>query len=168
MLDQQPKGDAWLQRDAKTELADNTWRTALLSFMRSLAALHLHPRFVTPSMLPGLRARLLVLPDAVCLSVQDARAIGQFAARGGSVASDARPGTYDAHGKRRAPFGSWRRTIGRHDRGTSFAWRDSDRYIRRAACRASQPSPHPRQQSLSPARTVRRASALAAASATAM
>ena len=100
MLDQQPKGDAWMQRKSETELEDNAWRTALRGTLRSLAGLHLQPRFVTGAMLADLRTRVLILPDTLSLSPQDARTIEAFAARGGVVVADTAPGAYDGHGRR--------------------------------------------------------------------
>ncbi|HET8997408.1 MAG TPA: alpha-amylase family protein, partial [Acetobacteraceae bacterium] len=102
MLDQQPKGDAWMRRKSETELESNAWRRALRGYLDSLRGLHLRPRFVTASMLPGLRARVLILPDTLSLSPQAARAITRFAAQGGLVIADRQPGEFDGHGKRLA------------------------------------------------------------------
>ncbi len=102
MLDQKPKGDAWMQRKSETELAVNAWRSALRGYMRSLTGLHLRAHFVTPAMLPHLKTRVLILPDTLSLSRQDAQAIAQFAANGGTVIADRQPGTFDGHGKRLA------------------------------------------------------------------
>lgn len=102
MLDQKPKGDAWMLRKSQTELENDPWRRALHGYMHVLAGLHLRPRFVTAAMLHGLRARALILPDTLSLSAQEARAIARFAARGGVVIADKPPGAYDGHGKRLA------------------------------------------------------------------
>ena len=100
MLDQQPKGDAWMWRKSETELESNAWRRALRGYLGSLRALHLRPRFVTAPMLAELHARVLILPDTLSLSPQDARAVARFAAHGGVVIADQTPGTFDGHGKR--------------------------------------------------------------------
>jgi hypothetical protein len=100
MLDQQPHGDAWMARDAEAEWQDNAYRRALHGYAQSLSQLGLQPRFVTAAMLPGLRARMLVLPDALALSPADARAIAAFAARSGIVVADTQPGRFDAHSRR--------------------------------------------------------------------
>jgi len=100
MHDQQPKGDAWMLRKSETELETNAWRDALHGYMRSLASLHLQPHFVTAPMLANLQARVLILPDTLSVSPQDARAIARFAARGGLVIADRTPGIFDGHGKR--------------------------------------------------------------------
>ena len=102
MLDQQPKGDAWIERGSERELEDNAYRAALRGYVETLTHLALAPRFVSAGMLPGLRAKVLILPDALALSPADARAIAAFAARGGTVVADTQPGTYDAHSRRLA------------------------------------------------------------------
>ena len=100
MLDQQPKGDAWIERGAEKEDEDNAFRIALRSYVASLAQLGLRPHFVSAAMLPGLRDKLLILPDTLALSPADAQAIAAFAAHGGVVVADTQPGLYDAHSRR--------------------------------------------------------------------
>ena len=100
MLDQQPKGDAWIERGAEKELDDDAFRTALRDYVTSLSQLGLQPRFVSTAMLPGLRDKALVLPDTLALSPADAHAIAAFASRGGVVIADRQPGLYDAHSRR--------------------------------------------------------------------
>jgi hypothetical protein len=102
MLDQQPKGDAWIDRGAEKENEDNAWRAALRGYVRSLSQLGLAQRFVSAAMLPGLDDRVLILPDTLDLSAADARAVAAFAARGGTVIADRQPGLYDGHSKRLA------------------------------------------------------------------
>jgi len=100
MLDQQPKGDAWLERDAEQENEDDAFRIAMRGYWTSLSQLGLQPRFVSAAMLPGLHDKMLILPDTLALSPADARAITAFAARGGLVIADTQPGLYDAHSRR--------------------------------------------------------------------
>ncbi|HUB12568.1 MAG TPA: alpha-amylase family protein [Acetobacteraceae bacterium] len=100
MLDQQPKGDAWIERGAATELEDDAFRTALRGYVTSLSQLGLQPHFVSAAMLPALRDKALILPDTLALSPADAKAIAGFAARGGVVIADRQPGWYDAHSRR--------------------------------------------------------------------
>ncbi|PPQ27055.1 alpha-amylase family protein [Rhodopila globiformis] len=100
MLDQQPKGDAWMQRKSETELEDNAWRHALHGYMQTLSGLHLQPQFVTGAMLAELHSKVLILPDTLGLSQQEAQAIARFAAQGGVVIADRPAGGYDGHGKR--------------------------------------------------------------------
>lgn len=103
MLDQQPKGLAWIDRDAETELGDNAFRRAMRGYRRALAQRDIRPRFVSPAMLPGLRDSVLILPDTLALSPASARAIAAFARRGGVVIADRQPGVFDGH-SRRLPF----------------------------------------------------------------
>jgi hypothetical protein len=51
-------------------------------------------------MLPGLRDKVLILPDTLALAPANARAITAFAARGGVVIADTAAGLYDAHSRR--------------------------------------------------------------------
>jgi hypothetical protein len=100
MLDQQPRGDAWIERGAEKELDDDAFRVALRTYVASLSQLGLEPHFISAAMLPGLRDKMLILPDTLALSPADARAIAAFAARGGVVIADTQPGLYDAHSRR--------------------------------------------------------------------
>jgi hypothetical protein len=99
MRDQQPKGDAWIERGAGKELEDDAFRVALREYVASLSQLGLAPQFVSAAMLPGLRDKVLILPDTLALAPADARAIAGFAARGGLVIADTQPGLYDAHSR---------------------------------------------------------------------
>jgi hypothetical protein len=101
MLDQQPQGDAWMQRSAEKENEDNAFRVALHDYAEALSGLGLQPHFVSPAMLARLSGdKVLILPDTLALSPADGRAIAAFAARGGVVIADTPPGRYDAHSKR--------------------------------------------------------------------
>jgi hypothetical protein len=100
VLDQQPKGDAWIERGAEKELEDDAFRVALRGYVASLSQLGLEPRFVSAAMLPGLRDKVLILPDTLALAPADANAIIAFASRGGVVIADRPPGLYDAHSRR--------------------------------------------------------------------
>jgi len=100
MIDQQPKGDAWIERGAEKEDEDNSFRRAMRTYTASLSQLGLAPRFISSAMLPGLRDKVLILPDTLALSPADAHAIGEFAKRGGVVIADTPPGLYDAHSRR--------------------------------------------------------------------
>jgi hypothetical protein len=102
MLDQQPKGDAWIERGADTENQDDAFRSAMRGYVASLSALGLQPRFVSTAILPRLRGKILILPDTLALGPADARAIAAFAARGGLVIADTPPGLYDGHSRRLA------------------------------------------------------------------
>jgi hypothetical protein len=102
MLDQQPKGDAWIERGAEKEDEDNAFRIAMRGYVASLSRIGLAPRFVSAAMLPGLRDKAVILPDTLALSPANARAIAALAARGGLVIADTQPGLYDAHSRRLA------------------------------------------------------------------
>jgi hypothetical protein len=100
MLQEQPKGDAWIERSSEIESRDNAFRKTMRDYVASLTQLGLQPRFVSAAMLPGLRDKALILPDTLALSPADAQAIAAFAARGGVVIADTQPGLYDGHSRR--------------------------------------------------------------------
>ena len=107
LLDQQPKGAAWSDRDSERENDDNAWRAARRQAAANLAGLGLQPRWLTAETLAGgaLRdagLRVLMLPHAIALSDGELAEIRAFAARGGTVLADTEPGVFDGHGKRRA------------------------------------------------------------------
>src|SRR5260370_30791239 len=103
MLDQQPKGDAWMLRSSETELDSNPVRAALGGYLHTLAHLGLQPRFLSPDMLVHAdlsEEKLLILPHSIALSPDEVRVIRAFGARGGVVVADSPPGVFDAHSRR--------------------------------------------------------------------
>ena len=107
LLEHQPKGTAWSDRDSERENDDNPWRAARRQAASNLAGLGLQPRWLTPETLaggalqdPGLR--VLMLPHAIALSDAEVAAIRAFADRGGTVLASTEPGVFDGHGRRRA------------------------------------------------------------------
>jgi len=107
LLDQQPKGLAWSNRDSERENDDNPWRAARRQAAANLAGLGLQPRWLTAETLAGgaLRdagLRVLMLPHAIALGDAELAEIRAFAARGGTVLADTEPGVFDGHGRRRA------------------------------------------------------------------
>jgi hypothetical protein len=111
LLDRRPGGDAWVERDAEAEGADNAWRAATRRAARALAGLGAQPRWITPEVLSAGNlvrdgTRLLVLPHSVALSNEEVAAVRSFAEAGGLILADVPPGERDALGRRRnaAPF----------------------------------------------------------------
>ena len=105
MLDQKPKGDAWMTRNAEDEIEDNAAREAMWAYAQSIEHLGLQPQYFSSAMLVrgDLKARgikLLILPHAIALSPAEARAIREFAAAGGAVVADVPPGVFDQHSRR--------------------------------------------------------------------
>jgi transposase InsO family protein len=101
MLEQKPNGDAWMTRTAETELGANAARDAMWAYERAITHLGLQPVYVTSAR--DLRSRgfkALILPHAIALSPDDARAIREFAEAGGTVIADVQPGVFDAHSRR--------------------------------------------------------------------
>lgn len=107
LLDHQPKGVAWSDRDSERENDDNFWRAARRQAAGNLAGLGLQPRWLTAGTLAGgalqdAGLRVLMLPHAIALSNQEVAEVRAFAARGGTVLADTEPGVFDGHGRRRA------------------------------------------------------------------
>ncbi len=105
MLEQKPKGDAWMTRDSEAEVGPNAARDAMWAYERTIAHLGLQPAYLSPAMVEqgallkrGIRT--LILPHVIALSAAEARAIRDFAARGGTVIADVQPGSFDGHGRR--------------------------------------------------------------------
>jgi hypothetical protein len=101
MLEQKPKGDAWMTRKSGTELESNAARDAMWAYRGVVAHLGLQPAYVASTGdLKERGLRTLILPHAIALSPDDARAIREFAAAGGTVIADVQPGVFDAHSRR--------------------------------------------------------------------
>ena len=105
MLEQKPKGDAWMTRDSEAEVGPNAARDAMWAYERAVTHLGLQPAYLSPAMIEegALRKRgirTLILPHVIALSAAEARAIGDFAALGGRVIADVQPGSFDGHSRR--------------------------------------------------------------------
>ena len=106
MLDQQPKGIGWSERDSERENDDNAWRAARRQVAGHLAELGIQPRWLTTQTLEagalrGGGTRVLILPHAIALSQAEVNEITAFAAQGGTVLADTEPGVFDGHSRRR-------------------------------------------------------------------
>jgi len=104
MLEQKPKGDAWMTRDAEAELSGDAAREAMWAYAQAVIHLGLQPAFLSPAMieqgeLQNRGIRTLILPHAVALSPGEAQAIRNFS---GTVIADMQPGVFDAHSRRLA------------------------------------------------------------------
>ena len=101
MLEQKPKGDAWMRRKSETELESNAARDAMWAYRHAITHLGLQPAYVSsPVDLARRGFKTLILPHAIALSPDDVRAIREFAAGGGTVIADVQPGVFDAHSRR--------------------------------------------------------------------
>jgi hypothetical protein len=101
MLEQKPKGDAWMNRDAEAELSGNAAREAMWAYASAVTHQGLQPVFLSPAMIEHgtLRHRgikVLILPHAIALSSAEARQIRDF---NGTVIADVPPGVFDEHGR---------------------------------------------------------------------
>jgi hypothetical protein len=103
MLDWRSKGDAW----ARTRASSYDNETGTDIFGKLVAHLGLQHDIVSSALLAqGVLQhggwRVLILPDAIALSPQEANEIRRFAERGGTVIADREPGLYDQHSRRLA------------------------------------------------------------------
>ena len=106
VLDMQPKGAAWSDRDSERENDDNVWRAARRHAATHLQELGITPRWLTSQTLEAgalqdTALRVLILPHAIALSDAEVAQVRAFAARGGTVLADTEPGVFDAHSRRR-------------------------------------------------------------------
>jgi hypothetical protein len=106
MLAQRPKGDAWIERNSKTERLDSEFLGLRESYCRLIEDLGLQYNFVAYAQVEAgelLRGgyRALILPRSSSVSDAEAAAIRDFAARGGLVIADGEPGLFDEHSRRR-------------------------------------------------------------------
>ena len=105
MLEQKPKGDAWMKRTAEDEIGADAARDAMWNYARAVEHLGLQATYMSSPMLVrgDLKVRgikLLILPHAIAVSTQEAQAIRDFAEGGGTVVADVQPGEFDAHSRR--------------------------------------------------------------------
>ena len=71
------------------------------AYRHAVTHLGLQPAYVSsPVDLARRGFKTLILPHAIALSPDDARAIREFAAGGGTVIADVQPGVFDAHSRR--------------------------------------------------------------------
>lgn len=104
MLENRPRGDAWMESGSEADAQGVATRTALADYAHLLTRMGLRPRYASDRDLATESlgdARILILPHAVALSDAEITSIQDFVHRGGRVIADVSPGDYDAHGKRR-------------------------------------------------------------------
>lgn len=107
MLRNQPKGDAWAGRSSSSERLDSDFLRLRESYCRLVEDLGLQYRFVAyDQMESGELVRgaykVLILPDSMALSAEEAAAITDFVRRGGKVVASGDIGTFDQHSRRLA------------------------------------------------------------------
>lgn len=103
MLEQRPKGDAWVKRSASSE-EDSSFRWLRESYCRLIEDLGRQYTFLDSEQIERgelLRRgyRVLILPRSTALSEAEAGAMREFVAKGGVLIADGRPGLYDRHGR---------------------------------------------------------------------
>jgi hypothetical protein len=105
MLDNQPQGDAWSQRETGADTNENAIRLSVNRVARAVEHLGLQHRFIASTQLldDSLERqgyRVLLLPQVIALSALEAMAIRRFVAAGGTVIADGDPGQFDGHSRR--------------------------------------------------------------------
>lgn len=107
MLARRPEGDAWIQRNAKTERTDDDFLRLRESWCQLIEDQGLQYKFVSYAQLEQgelLRRgyRVFILPRSSALSPAESQAIREFVAQGGVVIADGVPGSFDQHSRRLA------------------------------------------------------------------
>jgi Beta-galactosidase trimerisation domain/Beta-galactosidase len=105
MLAQKPNGDAWVNRGSATERRDSEFLRMRESWCRLVEDLGLQYNFVGYGQVEDgelLRRgyKVLVLPRSTSLSDQEAQAMREFVAQGGTLITDAEPGVFDESSRR--------------------------------------------------------------------
>lgn len=107
MLDHRMEGDAWIERSAEDEYAQNPARAAVAGFWRTINQGGWQANFIGPASLEDgslwdSGARVLVLPHAIAMADREFYGVRRFLARGGRVVADVVPGAFDGHVRKRA------------------------------------------------------------------
>jgi hypothetical protein len=105
MLDWQPKGTAWSDREPSEVYEDESAvRSSMAAFFDLLGRVGLEARVLTPELVErgSLRSgiRVLILPRVLALSEREAVQIRRFVANGGTVVAEGMPGSFDQHCRR--------------------------------------------------------------------
>ena len=102
MLDWQPKGTAWSDREPAAVYEDaSAVRSSMAGFFDTLGRAGLEGRVLTPELIEqgalerGIR--VLILPRVLALSERELAEIRRFVAMGGTVIADGMPGQFDQH-----------------------------------------------------------------------
>src|SRR5207245_2794335 len=104
LLEQRPKGEAWVQRSSGTEEGSD-FQFLRESWCRLIEDLGLQYRFVAYDQVEDgelLRGgyRVLVLPRSTAISKAEADAMLRFVEQGGVLIADGEPGVFDEHGRK--------------------------------------------------------------------
>ena len=105
MLEQRPKGGAWVERTSSVEASDSRFLKVRESWRRFLEDEGLAYRFVSYGQVERGEVRrggyrVLILPRSSAMSQAEAKAVREFVAAGGVVIADGEPATFDEHGRR--------------------------------------------------------------------
>ena len=104
LLEQRPKGEAWVKRSSSTEEGGDFQRLRE-SWCRLIEDLGLQYRFVAYDQVEDgelLRGgyRVLILPHSTAISKGEADAMFRFVEQGGVLIADGEPGVFDEHGRK--------------------------------------------------------------------
>ncbi|HKF71296.1 MAG TPA: alpha-amylase family protein, partial [Stellaceae bacterium] len=105
MLDWQPKGSAWSDRDPGEVYEEaNAVRASMTAYFDALGRAGLEPRVVTRELIEAgaldRGIRVLILPRALALSEKEAARIRSFVMAGGTLIAEGTPGLFDDHLRR--------------------------------------------------------------------
>ncbi len=105
MLQQRPKGEAWVDRTASSDEEDSNFRWLRESYCRLIEDLGRQYNFVASDQIEQgelLRRgyQVLILPHSSAVSEAEAKAMREFVAQGGVLIADGAPGAFDEHSRR--------------------------------------------------------------------
>jgi len=105
MLEQRPKGEAWVNRSSSTEEEDSKFLRVRESYCRLIEDLGRQYSFVAYDQIEQGELRrcgyqVLILPHSSANSEAEARAMRDFVKQGGVLIADGDPGAFDEHSRR--------------------------------------------------------------------
>lgn len=112
VLEVQPQGQDWIHRDSWTERMESRYLRLRESWVKLIEDNGLQFKFIASEQVTagGLKPydpatgsgyKVLILPEILALSREEAQAIHDFVSAGGKVIADRLPGTFDEHGRKR-------------------------------------------------------------------
>jgi hypothetical protein len=105
MLEQRPKGEAWVNRSSSTEEEDSKFLRVRESYCRLIEDLGRQYSFVAYDQIEEGELRrcgyqVLILPHSSAISATEAQAMREFVEQGGVLITDSDPGAFDEHSRR--------------------------------------------------------------------
>ena len=105
MIEQRPKGEAWVNRSSSTEEEDSKFLRVRESYCRLIEDLGRQYNFVACDQIEQGELRrggyqVLILPHSSAISETEAKTMREFVKQGGVLVADGDPGAFDEHSRR--------------------------------------------------------------------